>query len=73
MTDFLNSGDRMSEHLNVEPAQSQGQDEGSDENNAGVWTWLVDNTDDMTVEERIEQAELLGRDDIVEQLKSQPE
>ena len=49
---------------------SQGEDEGSDDNNAGVWTWLVDNTDGMTLEERIELAELVGRDDIVEQLQS---
>ena len=52
---------------------SRGEDEGSNKNNAGVWTWLVGNTDDMTVEECIEQAELLGRDDIVAKLKSQPE
>ena len=52
---------------------SQGEDEGSDDNNAGVWTWLVDNTDGMTLEERIEQAELLGREDIVDHLRSQPE
>ena len=49
---------------------SQSEYDGSDDNNAGVWTWLVDNTDGMTLEERIELAELVGRDDIVEQLQS---
>ena len=62
----------MSNYLDVDPTKPQGEDEGSPENEEGVRIWLVDNTDGMTLAERITYAEALGRDDIIEALGSQP-
>lgn len=62
----------MSEYLNVDPTEPQGEDEANPENEEGVWAWLVDNTDDLPLSERLEIAESLGRDDIVERLRTQP-
>lgn len=63
----------MTDYLNVDPTVPQGEDEGSPENEAAVWTWLVDNTDDLPRGERIRLAESLGRDDIVDAINAQPQ
>ena len=55
----------MSKYLTVDPTVQQGEDEGSEENERGVWEWLVGDTDGMPVAERVALAEELGRDDIV--------
>lgn len=61
----------MTEFLNVSSTEPMGEDEGSPENEAGIYEWLVDNTDDLPLAERIELAESLGRDDIVSVLKNE--
>jgi hypothetical protein len=62
----------MSDYLKVDPTEPQGEDEGSPENAEGVRRWLLDNTDDMPLEERINLAEEMGLDDVVGLLKTQP-
>lgn len=60
----------MSKYLTVDPTAAQGEDEGSPQNEAGVWEWLVGDTDGLPLEERIALAESLGRYDIVDAIDS---
>jgi hypothetical protein len=57
-------------YLDVDPTVDQGPDgEFDGSNDAAVWEWLVtDPPAGMTISERIESANRLGRDDIVEEL-----
>jgi hypothetical protein len=60
----------MTEFLDTSPTADQGEeDEASPENEQAVYDWLVTDGGNMTVAERIAQAEALDRDDIVEALK----
>lgn len=54
-------------YLNVEPDKPMGSD-GEDDD--AVRRWLLDNTDDLPLDERILQAEYNGVEDIIDELKA---
>jgi len=62
-------GIEVTKYLEVDPAVSQGDDgETGPEAEAAVWDWLIHDTPEISIDERIADAEYLGRDDIVNYL-----
>lgn len=58
----------MSKYLNVAPDEPMGSEGDTEE---ALREWLIGNTDDLPVEERIRQAEIAGVYDIADQLRNQ--
>lgn len=58
----------MSKYLNVAPDEPMGSEGDTDE---ALRMWLIDNTDDLSLEERINQAEIAGVYEIADQLRNQ--